>query len=245
MNWGGRMDPRGPGLAGGAPMARPAPATGLAPGANPASRPAAATQAPVASPAVRPTAPMASPVRAIGTQVGMRSAFDVGGVTETTTTDGGLPHHAGPIHSSVAGRTDHLPMNVASGSYVLPADSVAHSGQDSTVAGFKVLKRVFSGLPRSAGATPYGGSGGPYNSGSHPYNQASPLPYGATMARGGASDGVPIVAAGGEFVITPDQVRAVGDGDLDRGHRVLDKFVLEIRKDHIKTLKGLAKPRKD
>src|ERR1700689_1058466 len=33
--------------------------------------------------------------------------------------------HTGPIHSSVAGRTDHLPIHVPSGSYVLPADIIS------------------------------------------------------------------------------------------------------------------------
>ena len=32
--------------------------------------------------------------------------------------------HVGPIHSPVAGRTDHLPMHVPSGAYVIPADIV-------------------------------------------------------------------------------------------------------------------------
>ena len=171
----------------------------------------------------------------------LRIARDVGGEIPLTP----VVKHTGPIHSSVAGRTDHLPMTVPSGSYVLPADIVAHSGEDSTVAGFKVLKRVFSGLPRNAGDTPYNGAGGPYRSGEHPYNQESKLPYNASMARGGASNGVPIVAAGGEHVLTPEEVRAVGDGDLDRGHRILDKFVLAVRKDHIKTLKHLKPPKRD
>ena len=33
--------------------------------------------------------------------------------------------HTGPLHSSVAGRTDHLPTNVPNGAYVLPADIVS------------------------------------------------------------------------------------------------------------------------
>ena len=137
--------------------------------------------------------------------------------------------HAGPIHSGVAGRTDHLPMHVASGSYVLPADVVSAHGEGNTVAGFKVLRRVFGG-------TPYGGHGGPYGSGNGPYGQP--------LATGGATKGVPIVAAGGEYVLTPDQVRAVGGGDLDKGHRVLDEFVLRSRKELVGTLKKLPGPAK-
>jgi hypothetical protein len=138
-------------------------------------------------------------------------------------------HHNGPIHSSVAGRTDHLPMTVHSGSYVLPADIISASGEGNTIAGFKHARRVFGG-------NPYGGSG------ATPYGQGS-TPYG--MAKGGAASGVPIVAAGGEYVLHPDQVREVGGGDLDTGHRVLDEFVKRVRAELIKTLKHLPGPKVD
>lgn len=49
----------------------------------------------------------------------------------------------GPIHSLVAGRTDHLPMNVPSGSYVIPADIVSALGEGNTMAGFRILNEVF------------------------------------------------------------------------------------------------------
>lgn len=266
--------------------------------------------------------------------------------------------HSGPIHSSVAGRTDHLPMHVESGSYVLPADIVSASGEGNTIAGFKHAKRVFGG-------TPYGGSSAmPYSQGATPYGMASGgavkhraagilfkspddkillmrragrdhrgewgLPGGgiekgetseqaarreveeetghtykgelkaatrraregvdfttfvahaqpfqpklneehdgyvwatpedaksmdlhpgvrSTLARiakahGGASSGVPIVAAGGEYVVRPDEVEEVGGGDLDTGHRVLDEFVKRVRQELIKTLKRLPGPKKD
>jgi hypothetical protein len=57
--------------------------------------------------------------------------------------------------------------------------------------------------------------------------------------------GVPIVAAGGEYVIHPDQVREVGGGDLELGHAVLDDFVKRMRKELIHTLKKLPGPKKD
>jgi hypothetical protein len=136
--------------------------------------------------------------------------------------------HTGPIHSSVAGRTDHLPMHVPSGSYVLPADIVSAAGEGNTMAGFAHAKRVFGGTPRGGGEQPYNHVGGPYG-----------------MARGGKSDGVPIVAAGGEYIVHPDHVRSVGGGDLDMGHKVLDEFVLRMRKELVKTLKHLAPPKKD
>lgn len=144
--------------------------------------------------------------------------------------------HSGPIHSSVAGRTDHLPLTVRSGSYVVPADVVGGMGEGNTVAGFKHLRRMFGGTPYGGGKTPYGQSGGPY--GSH-------------MAGGGSTDddehdsGVPIVAAGGEYVIDPSGVRFAGNGDLEAGHRVLDDFVKTMRAKIIKTMDKLPGPRRD
>lgn len=143
--------------------------------------------------------------------------------------------HVGPIHSSVAGRTDHLPMHVASGSYVLPADLVSGLGGGNTVAGFKVMRRVLYG-------TPYGQSGAPYGQGSGPYGE--PL----HREEGGETDGqegVPIVAAGGEYVLSPGEVMHIGDGDLDLGHRVLDQFVIRMRKELVNTLSKLPGPKRD
>ncbi len=56
---------------------------------------------------------------------------------------------------------------------------------------------------------------------------------------------MPIVAAGGEYVLSPEQVRGVGNGDLDTGHRVLDRFVKDTRAQLIKTLQKLPGPKKD
>ena len=153
---------------------------------------------------------------------------------------GGGPHkvptahaklHVGPIHSAVAGRTDHLPMHVPSGSYVLPADIISAHGEGNTMAGFKVMKRVFGGTPYGQSGSPYGQHGGPYG-----------------MSTGGEAEGrdsgVPIVAAGGEYVLSPAQVRQVGNGDLDAGHKVLDEFVKRSRRELVKTLKALPGPKK-
>lgn len=348
--------------------------------------------------------------------------------------------HKGPIHSSVAGRTDHLPMHVASGSYVIPADIISAMGEGNSMAGFKVAKDIFSshnrtkgtpykehGLPygvsmphkgdggrlgyydggdttksgaslksgsgsnsasgtasqtssatdraapasnwsgkdssdrnngmgsgsgnnkktntststmtapKKAPATEYtnfwdringggkgagykniwdmvngGGMGGSYakpgenirglgaivndiktgglkklawdavNGGGlgaaddtfsnrtkfglvgnafglkpagqegSPLNflegvlgpQPTDMPY-STKAAGGATDGIPIVAAGGEYVIPPEDVVHIGGGDLDNGHKILDSFVKKMRQKTIKTLQGLPGPKKD
>lgn len=139
--------------------------------------------------------------------------------------------HVGPIHSPVAGRTDHLPMHVPSGAYVIPADIISGMGEGNTVAGFKVAKSLFSSHFYGSG-TPYGASGLPYG---------MPAPG---KASGGAAT-VPIVAAGGEYVISPDDVRQIGHGDLDHGHKTLDEFVKQYRAKLVKTLSKLPGPKKD
>jgi hypothetical protein len=160
----------------------------------------------------------------VALDVARRKKRDTGGSVSTP------KYHSGPIHSSVAGRTDHLPITVESGSYVLPADVVsgAPGAEGNTMAGFAHAKRVFGGTPRGGGEQPYNHTGGPYG-----------------MKRGGAASGVPIVAAGGEYVVHPDAVREVGEGDLDTGHKVLDMFVKRIRKENIKTLQKLPGPKRD
>lgn len=123
--------------------------------------------------------------------------------------------HVGPLHSIVGGRTDHIPLDVPVGSYVVPADIVSGLGQGNTQNGLAVLSRMFHS--------------GPYG---------MPL-----RANGGNVKGsVPIMAAGGEFVVPPDAVSRVGGGDLDRGHKILDKWVVETRKKHVKTLRNLPGP---
>ena len=47
------------------------------------------------------------------------------------------------------------------------------------------------------------------------------------------------------IVIEPDIVRNIGHGDIDLGHKILDRWIMKTRKDHIKTLKNLAPPAKD
>lgn len=128
--------------------------------------------------------------------------------------------HTGPIHSSVAGRTDHLPMNVPAGSYVIPADVISGYGEGNTMAGFRRAEMTFG----RRGGAPMG------------------------KAEGGAAtagEPVPIVAAGGEYVIHPDAILKIGGGDMDKGHEILDKFVLASRAKTVKTLQKLPGPKTD
>jgi len=161
----------------------------------------------------------------------------------TTTTTGPTPFfggksedvskkiHVGAIHSPVAGRTDHLPVHVLSGSYVIPADIISAIGEGNTIAGFKVAEAIFE-QPSYVKGTP----------------GAQSLPDMPKKAEGGGigdSEAVPVVLAGGEYVIHPDNVARMGMGDLDQGHMILDHFVKSMRAQAVETLRKLPGPKKD
>lgn len=143
--------------------------------------------------------------------------------------------HSGPIMSAVPGRTDRHNMNLASGSYVLPSAAVAHLGQQNTMAGMKVLTNMLGGGGPKIGQ----GMGAP----------KPPHMMGIPGDRGGArgernGNIVPVITAGGEYVVTPEQVARLGDGDVKFGHRILDAWVQHLHKDAAKTIKNLPPPAK-
>ena len=153
--------------------------------------------------------------------------------------------HVGPIHSPVAGRTDHLPMHVPSGAYVIPADIISAMGEGNTMAGFRVAKSIFQPIVKPSSIfKPI-----PYMSGLPGASSYLGLPGQSGKAAGGpiepSSPPVPIVAAGGEYVIHPEDVTNIGGGDIERGHRELDDFVKKMRAKTVKTLRNLPPPKKD
>lgn len=149
--------------------------------------------------------------------------------------------HIGSIVSEVPGRTDHHPMEVPAGAYVIPAEAVSNLGENNTLAGLKQLEAMLGGSPAQIRAA-FGLSERPirrFALGGKTSNNTNDV---GVMGDGAA---VPINAAGGEFVIPPDKVALLGWGDVETGHRNLDKWVMKRRKNHIQTLKKLPPPAKD
>lgn len=134
--------------------------------------------------------------------------------------------HLGAIRSIVAGRTDHHPMEVPSGSYILPADHCSSLGEGNTESGFAVLEKMF---PHSHALA----------KGSISRQSTDRRAEGGMISPTG--DNVPIMAAGGEFVVSPQDIVARW-GNLDHGHAALDAWVKTNRAKHIKTLKNLPGP---
>jgi hypothetical protein len=131
----------------------------------------------------------------------------------------------GALTGPTPGRADALATHVPNGAHVLPADTVSAIGQGNTMAGFKKLSSAF---PHSVGH-PFGMRGRP-----------------AGFADGGAADRdlVPVNLSDGEFWVHPHDVQALGAGDRDKGHRILDNFILHVRKRNINQLQKLPGPEK-
>lgn len=129
--------------------------------------------------------------------------------------------YSGMIDSAVPGRTDKHDMAVAPGSYVIPADTLSGLGQGNTMAGADALNKLFK-------MGPYGSTAG-----------------GKFADGGSVGEPVDIVAAGGEFVVPPDKVMEIGNGDLDRGHAILDAMVKHVRGKTVKQLSALPGPKQD
>jgi len=91
-------------------------------------------------------------------------------------------------------------------------------------------------------------AGGPGQKPLSSYGPALEQTAPAMRAHGGASEEgesgkpVPIMASGGEFVIDPHEVARRGDGDIAKGHAILDHWVVSQRKHAIKTLSKLPGP---
>lgn len=157
--------------------------------------------------------------------------------------------YAGPLHSKVPGRTDKINLNVKPGSYVIPADVTSIIGEGNTLAGTTVLKAAFSPKMLRGNVPPAAGHPSPHKQQTlerlHPERI---MRREIGMQEGGnaeesTQEAAPVVVAGGEYIVPPDEIKAIW-GDLSKGHKALDAFVGEIRRREIKRLKSAPPPKK-
>ena len=144
----------------------------------------------------------------------------------------------GFLNGATAGRADSTK---DAGSFWLvlpPADVVAGLGEGNSLAGARVVQDMLSTgphgvpLPRSSGR----------NTIPRPPALGDLRQFAAKGGDIGGDDTTPVALSHGEFVVPPRDVSALGGGDLKRGHRILDAFVLHVRKKHIDKLKSLPGP---
>ena len=147
-------------------------------------------------------------------------------------------HPSGLVMSPVAGRSDHIPMGLGSNSYVIPADVISGIGQGNTIAGGHAFDAMLHKGPYGM-KLPI-----PKISGTLPKPNAMPrvvAPHHYT--RGGRTKGtVPTIVAGGERIVSPEEVARLSGGDYKKGHEMLDRWVLEARKHALKVTKKLPGP---
>lgn len=179
--------------------------------------------------------------------------------------EGSSFHGSGLFNSLGSGRTDIHNRDVPPGGYVMPADVVSGLAEGNTMAGSAVIDRMFNTEP--AGVKPGMGPGGMKLHSAHARGDFPRLPSlaaprhqkivqqgldesdkGDGLKRGGLTgkksrEPVPVVVAGGEHYIPPEAIQAKF-GDLDRGHKILDAWVVHRRSKNIKELKKLPGPKK-
>jgi len=134
--------------------------------------------------------------------------------------DGGRVQHraSGGIIGPTGGRADKIATYLRAGSHVIPADIVSHMGQGNSLSGLKMLEQMFS---------------------TGPYGMRT-----RRRADGGEVD-VPVQVSDGEFVVPPEVVEAVGNGDMQAGHEAIDSWIMGMRQEAIDTLMSLPPPAKD
>lgn len=217
-----------------------------------------------------PRLPRANPNPKLGSSLNLRSLMRPGRASGGEITDSPSSPFTGGIMSLGAGRADDVPMHVPDGAYVVPAWAVSHLGEGNTMSGMAMLKGMFGqpwGAPKSGG--PWGapspklpvgkGVGIPrpppmhfqpptfYPQGMSAQNPAlsdEKQKHGGAAHALGPGGAVPINASGGEFVIDPGEVTKIGDGNVDKGHRVLDKWIVLLKNEAANTLKRLPGPAK-
>ena len=145
---------------------------------------------------------------------------------------------SGLLNGATFGRADTIKTQAPGGAYVIPADVVAHLGEGNNDAGARVLDEMMRSGPYGI-PMPSHGRGGM----GIPHPPPAP-PTGA--AKGGGVQGdkpgiTPVLLSDGEYVVHPDQI-VKKFGDLKRGHKFLDAFVVHQRKEHIAQLKKLPGP---
>lgn len=158
-------------------------------------------------------------------------------------------HSAGLFPGNTGGRTDVLNKMVPAGAYVVPADVVSGLGEGNTMAGANILDKMMHTMPhgiQGGGRRGGGGMGIPRAPAAmrQPSTNLGNMVATGGAPKGGPGEHIPIIAASGEYLINPDQVRNLGGGDLKHGHRILDHFVVHVRKKTAKTMNKLPGPKK-
>lgn len=157
---------------------------------------------------------------------------------------------SGFLHGTTGGQADAVKTQAPAGSFVVPAEVVAGLGEGNNLAGARVMQAILDSGPHGT-PLPRGERGrGPPRPPAVPAEDRGGLKDGGEIpifeakARGGAKEPgkTPVDLSHGEFVISPEHVKAWGGGDTDRGIRILNRWVWKKHQEHIKDLKTYKGP---
>jgi hypothetical protein len=195
-------------------------------------------------------------------------------------TIGDIPFESGGIGGTGYGRTDRVPLEVGSNSHVVPSYTVAALGQGHTPPGIITLGQVLKTGPygvalpsefkgKGAPAPPHFGGIGSGGGGGGTTRTTFSGGLGGGFGGGGgggssefaAAGGehghkTSILAASGEYVVSPEVVYATGvrairqglaktgEPPMEAGHRLIDEMIERVRKAEIDWLKHAPPPKK-
>lgn len=172
---------------------------------------------------------------------------------------------SGFLSGSSMGRADAVSTTAPAGAYILPADVISGLGEGNSLAGARAVEEMLASGPwGTPKVRPHGGSGPPRA----PAVKIPNPEVGQMEAKGGGVKGpaptkrVPVLLSHGEFQIGVPHVIQIGrhflmdhakksgkngaiptpQQSLKAGHKILDAFVLDQRKQHIAKLKSLPGP---
>ena len=120
----------------------------------------------------------------------------------------------------------------------MPADIISGMGQGNTMSGAHNFDSMIHSGPFGT-KLPM-----PKIGGTMPRPPGMPKMLGSQhFSRGGRTKGrIPVIVAGGERIVSPEEVAQLSGGDIKKGHEMLDRFIVEFRKHNIKVLKALPGP---
>lgn len=179
---------------------------------------------------------------------GMVQHYDAGGFTSSDTPwwsreeENQSVNRHGLLASPVAGRTDHLAVSPATGSYVIPADVISGLGEGNTLAGANVMQKILEtgphgirmpqerrgmGPPRPPPAYREGeGDDGMASGGGLPHYASggmSPAVSAYLASNGTGGSGLP--SGGGSAVPSTGINASTGKGTSDSGIPALDAYL--------------------
>lgn len=106
----------------------------------------------------------------------------------------------GAIRGIGKGQQDSIPKDIKKNSYIIDASAVSDIGDGSTQAGFKELDNYFSKIP---------------------------MDYRQNEAKGGI---IKAMVSDGEYEVDPEVVTAIGKGSNEKGAKMLDQLIKQVRK---------------